>query len=274
MFSCLAHLDHLVFCQYPDCSIIVRDAFSCCSTAEAAEGRWLASDSHDICKPSLEETDYPAGCDPHKWHAVHTLEDVLFGFTIAILSFMMLEILVLMAAITPCVYFRHFWYVLDFVIVSVSLALEAAFKALDDSNLATFTGLLVVFRCWRFVRISHGLVEVTAELTGAKYEKVVEIAEELEDLVEKHQQKLAEKGDASDNWESDSIVEIQKVSKELAGQLLATQDEDNDEIHVSGLAKSVKKRAHHKSDHNGDDNLDNIADDGETDQVPNDNKGG
>lgn len=74
-----------------------RDAISCCPVDEAHEGRWLASDHHDICEPPTEAVDYPAGCDDHKYGAVHTIETVLFSLTIAILSIMMIELLLLMA---------------------------------------------------------------------------------------------------------------------------------------------------------------------------------
>ena len=244
------------------CSIVVRDALSCCPHDEAAGVRWLASDSYYICEPPTEVADYQAGCDAHKWHAVHTLETVLFGFTIAILSFMMAELLVLMAAVSPCVFFRHFWYILDFIIVAVSLSLEVVFKSIDDDNLATYVGLLVVFRCWRFVRISHGLMEVTAELTAEKYEDVIKMARELEVLMDRHEQTLAAKGDATEQWENESLTDIQNLSKVLADHLLATQNEENDEIRLNKLKKKIVKAvhsSHHVSHKDADVAVENTA---------------
>lgn len=248
-FFCLIYILPAAL-QYPHCSIIIRDAFSCCPVEEAEDARrWLAGDdSHaDICEPPLEVTDYQAGCDPHKWHTIHTIEDVLFALTIAILSIMMLELLLLIAAITPCIFFRHFWYGLDFFIVSVSLALEATFKVVDEENLAAYIGVIVLFRCWRFVRISHGLIEVTVELTSEKYEEVISLANEVEDLFAKHQQKMASLQGGNDTdteaWESESVTEIRKKSKELADQVLATASESNDEIHLGSMGKDVMKAA-------------------------------
>mmetsp|Transcript_29000 Transcript_29000/g.52464 ORF Transcript_29000/g.52464 Transcript_29000/m.52464 type:complete len:368 (+) Transcript_29000:117-1220(+) len=229
---------------YPGCDLIVRDAISCCPPSESAGTRWLASDdSHsDICEPPLEATDYPAGCDGHKWHTVHTVEHVLFAITISILSIMMLELLTLMAAISPCVFFLHFFYTLDFFIVAVSLGLEASFKAIDDEQLATYVGAIVLFRSWRFVRIAHGLVEITAEITAKKYEGIIKIAEQLEEVLTEHEKKMAATGCDSD--ETDSVVEIQTLSKELAEKLIAMEDEDKDKVHLSNLKKSLHLHIH------------------------------
>lgn len=163
----------------------------------------------------------------------------------------MIELLALMAAISPCVFFCHFWYVLDFFIIAISLGLEASFKAIDDDQLATYVGAIVIFRMWRFVRISHGLIEVTAEVTAQKYEKVVKIAEELEERMAEHQRKMTASGH-DDSDETDSVKEIKILSKELADKLLATQDESNDEVHVSKLKETFDNVIHkslHKSKH-------------------------
>lgn len=143
---------------------------------------------------------------------------------------------------------------MDFFIVGTSLGLEAAFKNIGQDELATYVGLLVLFRCWRFVRISHGLIEVTAELTAEKYEKVVKEAIQLEDLMAKHEAKMAAQGQDD---ETDSVIEIRTVTKSLADHLLATQDEDADKIHFSGAKKVGKDlfeivthhSIHHKSHH-------------------------
>ena len=239
--------------QFPTCYIIVRDALSCCALSSGeAEARWLASESHsDICEPPLEVAEEnPAGCDPHKWYKVHTLENVLFAITVSILSIMMLELLFLMAAISPCTFFRHFWYVLDFFIVAISLGLEASFKAVDDDQLATYVGALVIFRSWRFVRISHGLIEMTAEITSEKYHKVVKKAMVLENLLAEHDRKMVAEG--REDCDTDSVVEIRLKSKDLADAVVATEAEDRDEMHLSELSKKVTGAVHvslHKSRH-------------------------
>lgn len=168
---------------FPHCLIIERDAISCCPVSGGT--RFLASDE-DICEPPYHVTDYQAGCDGHKWHVVHTIEIVLFSFTLAILTTFLLENLAMMVVITPTVYFRHFGYVLDLSIVSLSISLEVTLKAMDHDNLSTLAGLLILARCWRFVRISHGLVEVTAEFGDHKHQKLLAYTEELEDALRRH----------------------------------------------------------------------------------------
>ena len=184
---------------YPPCHTIERDGISCCpppsSTAAASEpdhaGRFLAGDegSHhdDFCESGLEPfEEYSVGCDPHKWERVHTAETVLYSLTIAILSTFFLELVISMIALKPQIFFRQFFFALDFVIVSVSLALEISFHALNDDAIQSVVGLLVAARLWRFVRIGHGIVEVTHELAHRQFNDVLAYAEELEALLQQH----------------------------------------------------------------------------------------
>lgn len=189
--------------QYPLCSYVTRDAISCCSPVdgEAADRniRWLAEDEHDsFCEAPLEDTDYAAGCDPHKWETVHNAEDALFIITMMILSIFFVEISLLMVALTPSVFFRQFWYVLDLFIVSVSIALEVWFHVASNESAAALSGMVVIGRCWRFVRVGHGLMSATAEMTSMKYEEVVKLAEELENLLEKYDEQLGEPNECSE----------------------------------------------------------------------------
>lgn len=69
------------------------------------------------------------------------------------------------------------------MIVTISLALEAVFYSLRDDVYMSLVGLLVLVRIWRFVRIGHGIVEVTNELVMKKYHKVVHHQEILEALL-------------------------------------------------------------------------------------------
>eukprot|EP00529_Nitzschia_sp_RCC80_P019821 CAMPEP_0113452038 /NCGR_PEP_ID=MMETSP0014_2-20120614/6644_1 /TAXON_ID=2857 /ORGANISM="Nitzschia sp." /LENGTH=421 /DNA_ID=CAMNT_0000343405 /DNA_START=53 /DNA_END=1318 /DNA_ORIENTATION=+ /assembly_acc=CAM_ASM_000159 len=177
---------------FPVCSIVVRDAISCCpydggagtdSDGDKDVGRWLAgggSDYHEICEAGFEEyTGYPS-CDGHKWHVVHTIEEVLFWCTITILSLFMIENTCEMIALTPCIYFKQFFLALDFFIITISLVLELVFHLAHKAGLEELAGLLVFIRLWRFVRIGHGLIEVTAELQHENYEDLCEYARECE----------------------------------------------------------------------------------------------
>jgi len=208
--------------QYPVCQIIVRDAISCCPPAiisgsmmeyaaagayysanatnldnggedhhflrllseDAEEAHHGEEDHHSFCEsPALDSYEYEAACDPHKWTTVHTVERVLFAFTITILSIFLLE-LVTMAMILQANFFRQFFYVLDLFIVATSLTLELLFHFLHKDILTSLAGFLVFFRVWRFVRIGHGIIEVTAEYAGRDKEAIMEYAEQLEKILQ------------------------------------------------------------------------------------------
>ncbi|CAB9504554.1 expressed unknown protein [Seminavis robusta] len=219
--------------SFPNCQIIVRDAISCCPLPETItttlsglvdDGsggnstdmypeddhnhyfRFLAEttgDSHssgthgdghqDICQlPAVESHHYEAGCDGHKWYMVHTIEEVLFVFTITILSIFFIELIIIMIVLQKA-FFKQLFYVLDFVIVSVSLALEIALAVLHADILATLAGLLILARVWRFVRIGHGLIELTAEFQAQDKEALLHYAEELEEKLLENKIALPEK---------------------------------------------------------------------------------
>jgi hypothetical protein len=187
----------LLLTHYPVCSVIERDCISCCADSDynaTDDGghhrdlmRFLAGDGGDdedhheeICEAGLQP-DYTTGaCDPHKWHAVHTAETVLFSLTVVILSLFFIELNLSMAALHPNIFFRQFFYALDYVIITVSLVMEISLYFLDEETLASLIGLLVIVRIWRVIRIGHGIIEVTSELTHEKYEKLLAYAAELE----------------------------------------------------------------------------------------------
>ena len=91
--------------------------------------------------------------------ALHTAHTALFFATVAILGVFELELLLLVVALGPARFFTHALYVVDFVVVNASIALE--WRLHDDSNDdgSAAVGLLVLVRVWRFVRIGHGILE-------------------------------------------------------------------------------------------------------------------
>jgi hypothetical protein len=103
---------------YPSCDLVVRDCISCCpydgeagahSDPSHSAIRWLAGDDNKheaLCEPGYDEYRGHPSCDSHKWHGVHTTEEVLFWGTITILSLFFLENLSEMMALTPCTYFK------------------------------------------------------------------------------------------------------------------------------------------------------------------------
>lgn len=178
-----------LYAEYPLCFLVERDAISCCTeSGDKAEGdhRWLAfeEDHHQICDAPLVDTNYPAACDPHKWEGVHTAHEVLFFMTVAILSVFFVELVVLLAVLGLKLFFHNRLYVLDLVIVVSSLTLEITFYCLEEEDLATLTGLLILGRVWRFVRIGHGLFATTLEVSLHKVEELENQVAELKFLLE------------------------------------------------------------------------------------------
>ena len=191
--------------SYPNCSVIIRDAISCCPVLEGDvehdTAQWLLAEEegddhghHDVCDDVGLEADYnsDAGCDPHKWARVHTAEMALFAMTLTILSVFMIELNVEMIALRPAVFFRQFFFLLDYFIISVSLALEILFHSLSDDSIQSLVGLLVFVRIWRFVRIGHGIVEITNEVAHKDHEKLVSYTEQLEELLQRNNIALPE----------------------------------------------------------------------------------
>ena len=76
---------------------------------------------------------------------------------IVILCILFLNILGLLVALGPRIFFSHPGYVLDFVVVVTALSLEVFLDS--DSSI----GLLVIFNLWRIVRVAHGIFEFTDE---------------------------------------------------------------------------------------------------------------
>ena len=70
--------------------------------------------------------------------------------------------------------------------------MELTFHFANQDALQAYIGLLIIFRIWRFVRIGHGLVEITAEMTHKQYVTLLEYTEELEEIVKKQGIELPE----------------------------------------------------------------------------------
>jgi hypothetical protein len=99
-----------------------------------------------------------------------------------ILTTFLLELTVTVIALTPAVFFRQFFYVLDFCIIVTSLVLELAFYILEDTVAQAVAGLLVISRLWRFIRIGHGIVSVSHEVAQERYAMLLSYTEEVEGM--------------------------------------------------------------------------------------------
>jgi len=186
--------------EFPSCKLVERDCISCCSgsdshshsdaDADADAARWLASAASDgghqgFCDAGYDPTG-TAGCDAHKYDTVHTIEEVLFYITITILLIFLVENLVEMAALGVCNYFRQAFLALDFLVITISLAMELSFHFLHNQLTDVAAGVLVLFRCWRFVRIGHGLMEVASEMANSQYDILIEYVKECEEKMKEN----------------------------------------------------------------------------------------
>eukprot|EP01120_Amphizonella_sp_Union-15-10_P013083 TRINITY_DN6013_c0_g1_i1.p1 TRINITY_DN6013_c0_g1~~TRINITY_DN6013_c0_g1_i1.p1 ORF type:complete len:221 (-),score=27.64 TRINITY_DN6013_c0_g1_i1:75-737(-) len=104
--------------------------------------------------------EYPA-------HWMDYLSEVFHILSIAILCVFALELLLLLFAL-GFAFFRKLLYVLDIIVVSVSLVIDIL---LSDA----LSSLIILFRLWRLLRIVHGI-----------YASIEEVSQEKELEREKH----------------------------------------------------------------------------------------
>jgi hypothetical protein len=185
----------MILSYFPHCSVVVRDAISCCTvTSTNSTERFLEAmtdhtgeegETHEtFCEyPSLADATFPAGCDEDQYPGVHKTELAFFYITVLILSVFMIELTISMVALTPGVFFRQFFFALDYTIISISLVLEITFHVLGDDLYQSLSGLLVIIRIWRFVRIGHGIVELTNEAAHSEYNHLLIYTKELRALL-------------------------------------------------------------------------------------------
>lgn len=190
MDVCILFVELYLAAEFPSCNIIERDAISCCMAdgdvhSDDHVRRWLEGGGghHELCVEGTE-ADYEAACDEHKHPGVHAAHLTLRISTVVILSVFIIELSILMAACGFTTFISNFFYVLDLVVVSVSLALEVLFLVLDDSQLELIAGILILSRLWRFVRIGHGIFATTYELSSKEQEKKERYSRKLEAILQ------------------------------------------------------------------------------------------
>jgi hypothetical protein len=97
-------------------------------------------------------------------HALHEAEFILACISAGILTLFLLEQFGLMLALKR-EYFRHKALLLDFFVISFSLALEIFVLNM------TIGGLLVLARAWRFARVGHGVFEGQEKIEEIEFEE-------------------------------------------------------------------------------------------------------
>mmetsp|Transcript_6223 Transcript_6223/g.12408 ORF Transcript_6223/g.12408 Transcript_6223/m.12408 type:complete len:347 (+) Transcript_6223:62-1102(+) len=219
--------------EFPPCSIILRNAHSCAAFggsggSSGSSGSHSGSGSgsgHSLCEEGTYETGAPAACDEHQHDIVTVAHKVLLWLSVSILSVFMLELLALTAAL-GAKFFRNRLYVLDFLVVSISLTLEVVVGAvLGPGDFTIAPGIIILVRIWRFVRILHGTSITVYEVGHDEHgdEEVACSAESLQQRIEELKAEL--------RFQVASRAAQQKAIEEL--QLKAPQGaEEPEQYHV------------------------------------------
>jgi len=197
--------------QFPLCSTITRDAISCCpDISEYCEGRddnevrFLAETGgddlltcedhgrhlagggndyqHSVCNAGIE-TACPSGCDDHKYEWLHYVHYTFFSFTIAILGIFFIELCLVFVCLKPKNFIRKPLYVMDIIVVALSLVLELTFYFKKSFAAAALAGILIITRLWRFVRVGHGIIMVTTKYNSQTNSDMKCYNKELEDML-------------------------------------------------------------------------------------------
>lgn len=226
---------------YPSCDLVERDAVSCCPAPHNYGKNDLIrilgtddehhGDSHLECDAGLEPyEEYEATCDDHKWSTVHNAEHGIFILTMIILSLFFLQLCIEIIALKPKVFFRQFFYALDFFIITMSIVLEAVFHALKSDISQSAGGLLIIVRLWRFLRIGHGISDLTAEVMQEQFQELLSYTEELEQLLKANQ------------------IELPKVDDAIKNPLVIHDDENLIEV-IEAEEREKHRLKHHSEEH-------------------------
>jgi hypothetical protein len=206
---------------FPSCHKIVQNAVSCCPihgdevNAEAGIRRFLEGPTdHGICSYPLVDAGYEVGCDEHKFSVAHVAHDALFWTTVVILGTFEVELLLLVYLLGPEKFVHHCMYVLDLIIVTVSLVFELVLYFIgQESAAALLPEFLIIFRVWRFVRIGHGLVASAHEVEHEKMHVAFEHVDKLEGLLRDNGVKVPERPKKLRQEEDEYSIEPRANSK-------------------------------------------------------------
>ena len=172
--------------EFPACTLIVRDSISCCDAfgtgtgaGTGASGRSLAPGDALCSYPLVDSPAHTTGCDPYKHSGIKMLQLVLFICSAFILCVYEVELMMLLSVLRSN-FVRNKLYLIDFVVVTTALVLEftvklkraAAAGSDDDQAKGDLAGVLTIARCWRFVRLGHGLVSSMHEAHAGHLEEM------------------------------------------------------------------------------------------------------
>jgi hypothetical protein len=157
--------------EFPQCGIIERDSVSCCPmpNGSCADNTLVEGSYAGLCYEPLRDSTISTACDPYKFKAVVLLHKSCFGIAVFILGCYEIELFLLFMILRRH-FFRNKLYVIDTVVVTAALVLELAIKLTSSSNSGDVAGVLTFARCWRFVRLGHGLVSSVHEAHSGNVE--------------------------------------------------------------------------------------------------------
>lgn len=177
--------------EYPTCHTMSQRAVSCCP-AVPLEARQLR-DHFVVHDEANEKLAYQMGhfaecpspfvaapadnglqCLNNDW--AHAMHDWLTLGSLCILSIFLFELLALLAALGS-LFLRSWAYILDLAIISSSLSIMLyvylarahGSAAGDVMALEELQGFVMLARCWRFVRVGHGIALSMHDLLQASH---------------------------------------------------------------------------------------------------------
>lgn len=192
--------------EHPSCKVLRRSAYSCCpmpgdavTTVESLADHHGALHNRGCDASSAATHAYEVGCAKAEW--AHRLHEMFSVSSLIILFVFQMEIMALMASFRG-LFLRSKGYLLDVVVVSLSLSLqwyvlmvelgisdplglahaaaeaaassgltpEESKAAAEAEHLATIEELqsVILFaRCWRFIRVGHGIATSMQDMKHA-----------------------------------------------------------------------------------------------------------
>lgn len=133
---------------------------------------------------SEEEEEEAWVCEGREGPKSETIAAVCHYASVGILVFFFLE-QIMKIYVAGKHYFENPLHILDFVVITVSLLLDVIITPIieshgwDNSPEDILMILLVMLRCWRFVRIVHGINEIMEKREESLQEKIDELEKEL-----------------------------------------------------------------------------------------------
>lgn len=142
---------------------------------------------HPDCYTVLENAVCEGGSEPTCIEEQEPpIIDLVDALSLAFTFIFMVENILLLVIFGCRKFFGNIFYAVDFIVVATSLGLEIAFLVLKEDKLATLSGLLVLARLWRFVRLGHGLTTMAVKSEEKTTDSLEQRITELENLLNKN----------------------------------------------------------------------------------------